>query len=229
MLFVQAALGRAPWHASQPLAQPCLAGRQVLRISFCRQGTRWRWMASCSLRLVAIAVFGGLRVCQVCFALCLCAVLGAVFHPSRESTWLLPVVYLQACLRQARSSVRTAAELLRRYLEMRGLVWSRCFLSLGGRRNLCAASGLRGPDGRSRPQAQNPRVLGNLFACTQERFLSALWGCHAKHVADVSKQRVIRQLPWTRGFVFFPPAPRGVEQAVTGSGGLCSFGGTGWG
>lgn len=81
-----------------------------------------------------------------------------------------------------------AAELLWYYLDTWSLVWCWCFLSLGGRINLCAASGLRGPNGRSRPQQRPPCVLGNSSACAQGSFSGASWWCHAKHIADVRKQ-----------------------------------------
>lgn len=70
----------------------------------------------------------------------------------------------------------SAAELLWYYLDTWGLVWSWCFLSLGGRRNLCTASGLRGPNGRSRPQQPPPCVLGNSSACAQGRSLGGCGG-----------------------------------------------------
>lgn len=183
-----AALGQAPRCASQPLAQPCLAGRQVPRSPFCRQGTRWRWMASCSLRLVAIAIFQGLRVCQACFAFRLRAVLGTVFYPSRASAWLLLMVCLQARLRQARSSVCSAAELLRRW---RCRVWSGAGASCPWVAEEICAQHLAGSvqmGGADHRPNNAPRVLGNFSACARERFLSASWGCHAKPIADVSRE-----------------------------------------
>lgn len=74
-----------------------------------------------------------------------------------------------------------------------------------------------------------PHVPGNFSACARERFLSASEGGSCEGPSRHKQTESNTSTPLARGLVPFPPAPQEVVKTVTGSGGLCSFGVTGWG
>lgn len=113
----------------------------------------------------------------------------------------------------------SAAELLRYYLDTWALVWSWCFLSLGGRRNLCTASGLCGPNGRSRPQQPPSLCAGNFLSLCTGKLLGCIVGVSCKAYSRCEQTE--SYLSFHKHVVYSPSLllPQEVKTTVTGLGG----------